>query len=208
MGQILKFPVRASRLGHKRALKRAYQAEHPDQLELFSTPTGQILQFTPPGLSSFEYALLLDEKDDPSAVDLYLRAIAEEDCVADAYCNLGIIESKHGRTAKAFDCFTLSLEHHPRHFEAHYNLGNLYFDMNDLRLAQVHYELAAEVSPSFPNLYFNLALVLSINNELAAAIGALIKYQELAPGDERRKADEFLESLTKSLAALQNSRKG
>ena len=150
---------------------------------------------------------MLDEMDDPRAMDLYLRAIAEGDCVADAYCNLGIIESKHGRTAKAFDCFTRSREHNPRHSEAHYNLGNLYFDVNDLRLAQVHYEVAAEVSPSFPNLYFNLALVLSIKNELAAAISALIKYQELAPGDERRKADELLENLNKALAALQNSKK-
>jgi tetratricopeptide (TPR) repeat protein len=207
MGKVLKFPIRASRLGDKRVLKRARNQEHPDQLQLFSQPTAQILQLTSE-LSPFEHALRLDEQDHPNAVEFYRKAIAEEDCVADAYCNLGIIESKQGRTAKAFGCFTKSLEQNPRHFEAHYNLGNLYFDVNELKLAQVHYELAAEIAPSFPNLYFNLALVLSINNELAAAISALIRYRELAPADDGQKAAELLENLTRTLAASKNSRKG
>jgi tetratricopeptide (TPR) repeat protein len=206
MGKVLKFPIRASRLGDKRVLKRARNEEHPDQLQLFSHPTAQILQLAS-GLSPFEHALRLDEQDHPNAVELYRKAIAEEDCIADAYCNLGIIESKQGRTAKAFGSFTKSLEHNPRHFEAHYNLGNLYFDVNDLKLAQVHYEMAAEIAPSFPNLYFNLALVLSINNELAAAISALIRYRELASTEDGQKAAELLENLTRTLAASKTSRK-
>lgn len=207
MAQILKFPVRAAKFGFKRVPKRARNEENPDQLQLFGQPTAQILQL-PAELSPFEHALLLDERGEPAAVELYLKAIAAEDCTADAYCNLGIIESKQGRTAKAFGCFTNSLKHNPRHFEAHYNLGNLYFDMNDFRLALVHYELAAEIDPSFPNLYFNLGLVLSINNELAAAINALTKYQEIAPAEERHKADELLESLKKSVSASPNSQAG
>jgi hypothetical protein len=87
-------------------------------------------------------------------------------------------------------------------------LGNLYFDVNDLRLAQIHYEMAAEVDPSFPNVHFNLALVLSINNELGAAVSALTKYQEMVSPEERRNADELLENLKKSLAATKNSRAG
>jgi Flp pilus assembly protein TadD len=82
----------------------------------------------------------------------------------------------------------------------------MYFDVNDLRLAQLHYELAAEVDPSFPNVYFNLALVQAINNEIADAVTALTKYQELAPEAERRNADELMENLKKSLAATKSSR--
>lgn len=81
---------------------------------------------------------------------------------ADAYCNLGIMETRAGRTARAFDCFTKSLAHDPRHFEAHYNLGNLYFEEDTLRLARLHYELAAEIDPNSPNLHFNLGLVLTL----------------------------------------------
>src|SRR5439155_23045820 len=101
---------------------------------------------------------------------------------------------------------TTSLKHDPRHSEAHYNLGNLYFDVNDLRLAQVHYEMAGELDPSFANVYFNLALVQAIKNDLRAAISALTKYQELVSPDEARHADELLLNLRKSLVAAKNSR--
>jgi tetratricopeptide (TPR) repeat protein len=205
MAQILKFPAQASKFGYKRVRKRARAAENPDQLHLFPAPAAQILNFGPePG--RFEQALLLDERGDPKAAELYAKAIAEHDCVADAYCNLGIIESQRGNTAKAFDCFTTSLKHDPRHSEAHYNLGNLYFDVNDLRLAQVHYEMAGEMDPLFANVYFNLALVQAIKNDLGAAIRTLTKYQELASADEARKADELLHNLKQSLAASKSSR--
>jgi tetratricopeptide (TPR) repeat protein len=207
MGQILKFPVPASKFGYKRARKRAPAAEDPGQLVLFPQPTAQILSFAP-DLSPFEQALMLDERGDLKAVELYQRAIEEQDCVADAHCNLGIIESKQGNTTKAFSCFTTSLQFNPRHSAAHYNLGNLYFEINDFRLAQIHYEMSVEVDSSFPNVYFNLALVQAINNELAAAVSALTRYQELVPEDEGRNADELLENLKKSLAAARNSRSG
>lgn len=207
MGQILKFPAEASKFGYKRARKCAKAAENPDQLNLFSQPTARILSFAPVS-TPFEEALVSDERGDLKAAELYNKAIENQDCVADAYCNLGIIESQNGRTAKAFDCFTTSLKHNPRHSEAHYNLGNLYFEVNDFRLAQIHYEMAAEVDGSFANVYFNLALVQSINNELAAAISTLAKYQELVSPDEARNADELLQNLKKSLAAAKNSRLG
>jgi len=205
MGQILKFPVQASKLGYKRVRKRA--TESLDQLQLFPRPTAQVLPFTP-GSSYFEQALMLDERGHPTAAEFYAKAIAEQDCVADAYCNLGIIESQRGNTAKAFDCFTTSLTHDPRHSEAHYNLGNLYFDVNDYRLARIHYEMAGQVDPAFANVYFNLALVLAISNDLAAAVGALTRYQELVSETEGRTAEELLNSLKKSLAAAKNSRRG
>jgi tetratricopeptide (TPR) repeat protein len=205
MAQILKFPAQASKLGYKRVKKRRQTAENPDQLHLFPQPSAQILTFAPE-LSRFEQALLLDERGDLKAAELYLKAIEEQDCVGDAYCNLGIIESQKGNTAKAFDCFTTSLKHDPRHSEAHYNLGNLYFDLNDFRLAQIHYEMAGEVDPTFANVYFNLALVHALNSDSKAAASALTRYRELVSEDEGRNADELLVNLKKSLAAAKTSR--
>jgi len=200
MGQIIKFPVQASKFGYKRVKKGTRAAENQNQLDLFARPCAQILSLTPE-LGRFEQALLLDERGDSKAAEVYLKAIEELDCVADAYCNLGIIESKQGNSTKAFDCFTTSLKHDSRHVEAHYNLGNMYFDVSDYQLARIHYEIAATIDPSFPNVYFNLALVQAINNEITAAISALTTYQELAPKDEGRNADELLDNLKKSLAA-------
>jgi tetratricopeptide (TPR) repeat protein len=207
MGEILKFPVQATKFGYKRVRQRTKLAENPNQLHLFPGPTATILDFTV-ALGRFEQALLLDERGDPKAAQLYLQAIAEQDCVADAYCNLGIIESKIGNIAKAFGHFTNSLKHNPRHFEAQYNLGNMYFDVNDFRLAQVHYEMAMELDPTFPNVYFNLALVQAINNDHAAALISLTRYQALVPDDEARNARELLDNLRKSLAAARNSLPG
>jgi len=207
MAQILKFPGRAAKFGFKRVPKRKRRDDHPAQLHLFAQGTAQILQFESP-LSHFEHALLLDERGDTQATEHYQKAIAEQDCIADAYCNLGIIESKQGRTTKAFDCFTNSLKHDARHFEAHFNLGNMYFEVNDYRLAQLHYEMAVEVDPSFANVYFNLALVLSLNNQLRAAVSALTKYQSMVSAAEARNADELLENLRRSLAATNPVRAG
>ena len=207
MGQILRFPVQALKLGYKRVRKRARAGENPDQLHLFSQPVAEVLSFTS-GLSSFEQALILDDRADLKAAELYQRAIEEQDCVADAWCNLGIIESQKGNVTKAFNCFTTSLKHDARHSEAHYNLGNLYFDVNDFRLAQIHYEMAAEVEASFANVYFNLALVQAINNDLAAAVSALNKYRGLVSEVEAQKAEELLRNLRELLAAAANPRIG
>jgi tetratricopeptide (TPR) repeat protein len=204
MGEILKFPAERAKLGYKRVRKRK-AAEDAGQLPLFSQTTAPLLSFST-ALSPFEQALMLDERGDGKAADLYFKAIADEDRVADAYCNLGIIETQNGNTTKAFDYFTSSLKHNPRHSEAHYNLGNLYFELNDFRLAQIHYEMAGQVDPSFANAYFNLALVQSIHRDFAAAISALTKYQALVSADEARNADELLRTIKESLAAARNSR--
>ena len=204
MGKILKFPTEAAKFGYKRVKKRKV-TEHPGQLQLlFPALPAAILSLTgSPGL--FEQALMLDERGDGQAAALYIRAIAGQDCVAEAYCNLGILESQKGETAKAFDCFTISLKHNPRQTEAHYNLGNLYFELNDFRLAQIHYEMAAEVDASFANVFFNLALVQSINKDLAAAIKSLTQYQQLASQEEARNTEQFLDTLRKSLVETKNS---
>ena len=207
MGQIIKLPTQASKLGFKRVRRRQRPSEDQNQLPLFPGAEAQILSLESE-LSRFEQALLLDERGELRAAELYARAIEEQDCVSDAYCNLGIIESKKGNNAKAFDCFTAALKHNPRHTEAHYNLGNLYFEVNDFRLAQVHYEIVSEVDPSFANAYFNLALVQAINNDFSAATSALRKYQELVSEDEGRIAREMLQDLKKSLASAKNPRFG
>jgi tetratricopeptide (TPR) repeat protein len=199
MGKIIPFPGKQpSKFGFERA--RKIREENPDQLNLFSAKSGEVRRL-PTNISAFEVALLQDERNDDRAAESYRRAISEGDRVADAYCNLGIIESRAGRTTKAFDCFTKSLEHNPRHLESHYNLGNLYFDVDNLRLARMHYEFAAEISNTSPNLYFNLGLVLALLDEKKGAIEALVKYQDLACPEEQRNVDDVICGLRKSLAA-------
>ena len=188
-----------SKLGYKRAKRRKSKVlETEGQLNLFAQSEAKVIQL-PSRFTPFEEALWLDERGYPGAQEAYLKAIFAEDCIADANCNLGILETQSGNTVKAFDYFTECLKYEPRHLEAHYNLANLYFEQDDYRLAKLHYEIAAEIEPEFSNIYFNLALVYAMNEEYEDAFNALIKYKSLAPPDEGNKADSLLTSLKKSL---------
>ncbi len=149
-----------------------------------------------------------DERGDSRAAELYHQAIEQEDCVADAFCNLGILETQRGNTVRAFDCFTTALKHDPRHAEAHYNLGNLYFESNDLRLAQLHFEMAADVEPDFANAFYNLALVQAVAGNPAGAASALGRYRQLVSEAEGRAAAEMIEELQRSVSAAKTARIG
>ena len=189
-------------LRHRGMTVRQIAAELRGQLNLFSEPEGQLIRL-PLKLSPFEAALIMHERGDRAAAEAYQKAIREDDCVPDAYCNLGILEFEAGRRPAAFDCFTLALRHDPRHFESHFNLANLYFECNDLRLARLHYELAAEIEPNFANLYFNLGLVHAVNGDIESAIAALRIAKEKSPEGESGKVDDFLASLLKVNADAQ-----
>ncbi len=172
------------------------ESELRGQRNLFDQPGGMLIPL-PLRLTPFEEALLLHERGDSRASELYAKAIAEEDSVADAYCNLGILEFESGKVPSAFNCFTHSLKHDPRHFEAHFNLANLYFESAELRLARLHYEIAAEIEPGCSNLFFNLGLVDAMIGEIDTAIAVLIKARELASDDEIPKVEELLSGLQK-----------
>ena len=205
MSNILKFPSVKAKTPAKFGLKRVRRRkgkENPDQLDLFAAKDAAILTLPMPARSPFEDALIHDEEgEDETARELYARAIAEGDCTADAHCNLGVIESKEGHASVAFGCFKEALKRDQQHWETHYNLGNLYFDSQEYRPARMHFELAAELEPSFRNIYFNLGLTLTIAEDYQASIDALSTYRELAPEAEGSHADDLLASLEASLSA-------
>ena len=168
------------------------EAELQGQLHLFQVENGRVARL----LTPFEEALVLHEHGDAKAMECYLEALNEGDNIAEAHCNLGILNLEQGHLAKAVDHFTLSLKNEPRHVEAHYNLANLYYDAGDLPLAKLHYEAAAQIEPRFSLVHFNLALVYHRLGDLPAATSALEKYRELEPDDEET---EVLDQLLKAM---------
>ncbi len=186
-----------TRVRHSR--KKDQAKEH--QLDLF--PPGKVLAFPAPALEPFEQALLRDEEGHlDGARDLYEAAIAAGDRVADACCNLGIIDYQSGNVEEAFDCFRTALKHDPRHWESHYNLANLYFDSGQYDPAHVHYGVAAEIAPEFRNIFFNLGLALALQGDYSAAIEALSSYRRLAPGEEGEAAEDLLVALRKTRQSM------
>ena len=174
------------------------EAELQGQLSLFRSGGGQIARL----LTPFEEALVLHEQGDMKAIEFYAEAINSGDNVAEAYCNLGIIERDAGNTIGALDNFTQSLKHDPRHVEAHYNLANLYYDAGDFPLARLHYEAATQIEPNFSLVYYNLALVYHRLANVVGAKQALNKYKELEPGDEE------IELVDQLLKAMDTGRPG
>lgn len=196
MGEVVRFKLsKPSNLGFKKVeRKKKSSAEKAGQLNLFGTQP-RIKQITALA-SNFEKALLLDEQDSDLARDQYQLAIASGEHVADAYCNLGILEFRHGRLEAAWECFTQSLKANPDLFEGHYNMGNLYFHLNNLRPARVHYEIASKLDPSFAHVYYNLGLALAMEKKFDLAVEALTRYRDMVPAHESSAVEELLESLT------------
>lgn len=198
MAKVIQFPASSpKKFGFKPVRKKVDNPEKSksNQLNLFTG--GKVVSFNK--LSQFEEALMLDEVGNASAKEAYLKAIEKGDAIADAYCNLGILESQTGNYTKAIDCFTKSLSENPRHFEAHYNLANLYAETGNLPLAKLHYQISIEIEPEFPNSHFNLALTLAMKREIEDAIRSLEIYCKLVPGDEQLQARTLIESLSSTL---------
>ncbi len=202
---VIRFPVEAvSRFGFKRAAVRrggrVVRMEAEGQMNLFDpnarsgSRLGAVVPM-PMQMGAFEAALLLDDANDPRAEAMYQRAIEEGDYMADAWCNLGVLKSVGRALDEAFQCFAQSLALDPRHAESHYNIGNLYFEYDDLKLSRLHYEKAIECDSTLASAYFNLGLVTALTEDYRVAYDSLQHYKNLAPGEDVSVADELLRYL-------------
>lgn len=199
MAKVIKFPQSVpEKFGVQRATKvrrQPYTDKH-GQLSLFTgAKVVRLSKLTP-----FEEALMLDEEGDRvAAKKLYQKAIREDDCQADAYCNLGILQFLDGEYAGAIDSFSRCLQIDPRHFEAHYNLANLYAEVGNYTLAKLHYRVSIEVQPEFPNSYFNLGLVLALEKDYREAVKSLIQYRELTGDEDHKQVDSLIFALQQGI---------
>jgi len=173
---------------------RKIELELHGQRSLFSESDGRLVHL-PTRMSPFEEALILHEQGNPRAAEMYALAIKEDECVADAFCNLGIIDYEVKNIHGAFDNFTRALRHDPRHFEAHFNLAHLYFEEGDIRLSRLHYELSATIEPNSASAHFNLGLINVIEGNNQAAVNSLNKAKESATEEELAQIEEILMSL-------------
>jgi len=211
-GNVIRFPVEAvSRFGFKRAQiaedEKSSRMEAEGQMNLFrggdpeSLPAARLGAVVPLPLQMgpFEAAILLDDNNDPRAEDAYRRAITEGDFVPDAWCNLGVLKSIKRDLDSAFECFAQSLAADPRHAESHYNIGNLYFEFGDLKLARMHYEKAIECDGDLASAYFNLGLVTALTEDYQKAYDALAHYRSIAPPDDIGVAEDLMRYLRSAI---------
>src|SRR5688572_27710242 len=105
MANIIEFPLQKPPSGLKRVNKTtSIELTRTNQMDLFSQKSPETNIFVmPSSLSPFEQALMLDDRNDETAKEAYQNAVNQNDCAADAYCNLGILEYESGKTIKAID---------------------------------------------------------------------------------------------------------
>jgi tetratricopeptide (TPR) repeat protein len=208
---VIRFPVEAvSRAGFKRSHvshdEKCSRMEAEGQMNLFrgdaparaGARLGAVVPI-PLQIGPFEAAILLDDNHDPRAEDAYRRAITEGDFVPDAWCNLGVLKSIKRDLDAAFECFAQSLAADPRHAESHYNIGNLYFEFGDLKLARMHYEKAIECDGDLASAYFNLGLVTALAEDYQKAYDSLAHYRSIAPPEEIGVADDLMRYLKSAI---------
>jgi DNA-binding transcriptional MerR regulator len=189
---------RARELRNRGLSGKQIEAELNGQLNLFPERGGRLIQL-PIRVSPFEEALLLHERGDNRASEMYIKSILGGECISDAYCNLGILDYEANNVVGAFDQFTNALKHDPRHFESHFNLAHLYFEAGDFRLARLHYELSAMLEPNSTSVHFNLGLIHAINGELTTAIQELNRAKDHATEEEAAQVEELLASLQNAI---------
>ncbi|MDP6776608.1 MAG: tetratricopeptide repeat protein [Candidatus Latescibacteria bacterium] len=187
-GNVLEFPPggRFKRAGSRQTDR--------GQLSLFPA---QILAL--PVLNPYEQAVRFDEAGEAGkARALYLEAIGSNTNAADAHCNLGILESKDGRTVDALECFARALAVDPEHAESHYNMALVYLQEEDYRLARLHFELSYRLDPA-PQALYCLGVAHAFGGETGSAMEVLARYKDLVTEEEREKADALLEQLERQL---------
>jgi len=181
MAKIIKLPFNSTGRFDLKAVRKKSKTDPPGQLNIFEKAkedNSKVVSINK-NIGNFEAALLSHDTNPDQASDLYRKAIEREDHIPDSYCNLGILQSQQERESAAIDCFTRALESDPRHYEAHFNLANIYADAGNLKLAKLHYEIASEVNAEDPNLFYNLAIVLASLELYEKALQTLQQYARL-----------------------------
>ncbi|MCB0280696.1 MAG: hypothetical protein KDD94_14395 [Calditrichaeota bacterium] len=202
MAEILQFkPRETEKFGFKKVQKKEIDPISDQQMDLFRSQKAGLLHL-PVQVDPFDLALMLDEQNDPKAVEAYKLAVEGSESIPDAYCNLAIIYSKNGQLDDAFDSLSKALVTDSRHFESHYNIANLYFDISNYRLAMYHYQFAAKINDQYPNLFFNLGLTLAMNSDYSLALQALNHYIEFEDIENTEKADELIDRIKKSINSV------
>ncbi len=187
-GNVLEFP-----LGGRFKRARTRQPD-PGQLSLFPA---QILAL--PVLNPYEQGVRFDEAGEVAkARALYLKAIGTDTNASDAHCNLGILESRDGRTVDALECFARALAVDPEHAESHYNMALVYLQEEDYKLARLHFELSYRLDPA-PQALYCLGVAYAFGGEYGSAMEVLARYKDLVPEEEREKADALLEHIERQL---------
>jgi tetratricopeptide (TPR) repeat protein len=156
--------------------------------------------FRPEALGYLDKAILLHEQDNPTAREMYRLAIEQGDRPAEAWCRLGQLESGSGWKQRALHCYQQAIRIAPRYFDAHYHIGNFYYDAGEIRLARVHYEIACDIDPHHAELTRQRAMLFLMERRFGEAILLLRRYADTADSGTREGVRKLIQRLRGEVA--------
>lgn len=104
---------------------------------------------------------------------------------ANAYCSLGLTNTRQGKDELAVEVFNKGLRVNPNSPCLHANLGFLLIHMKQMDEAEVHLKKVLKLSPDNPQSYFALAELMAKKQDWEQAASLLNTALKLAPGDFR-----------------------
>ena len=101
--------------------------------------------------------------------------------VADLFARGIELEESPSTQNEAINIYLKVLEMDPTHAAAHINLGTLYYNRQEYKLAEKHYRSAIEIDPRYALAYFDLGNVLDETGRVDEAISTYKTAIQLAP---------------------------
>jgi tetratricopeptide (TPR) repeat protein len=112
--------------------------------------------------------VLLDAGDLARADEHFAEAARIKPNTSEALVNLGFREAQKGDVAQAKELFERVIRVQPT-AQAHYDLGLLLSQQNDLEQAESHYQAALKMRPEFAEAWFNLGVLRARQGRTAEA---------------------------------------
>ena len=101
--------------------------------------------------------------------------------VADLFARGIVLEENPSTQNEAINIYLKVLEMDPTHAAAHINLGTLYYNRQEYKLAEKHYRSAIQIDPRYALAYFDLGNVLDETGRVDEAISTYKTAIQLAP---------------------------
>ena len=128
-----------------------------------------------------------DKKDDLKALAVFDRCIKLGINSEISYYKRGNCKTALGQTNGAIDDLENTLRLNPKHYEANFNLGGLYFDENNYNKAVDYYQKAISLNPRSDNGFYRLAATYQKMGMKNAALQNCQKSLQINPNNQYAK---------------------
>jgi tetratricopeptide (TPR) repeat protein len=147
----------------------------------FATGTGIAFRHAGTAMEPTTGQFVMDFRPEERVVPTRVQSIPAATTADELFARGVSLEDDPSSYAEAISSYAKVLELEPAHAAAHINMGTLFYNRQDYRMAEHHYRKAVEADPRYALAYFDLGNVLDETGRAAEAIRAYGSAITLAP---------------------------